>query len=97
MSTCVFTGRFAASYDSITLHWVTNNRDISQITYDDTLLKMVGLERDKLPDLKRAIDVLGPVKKEGGTGTRNQGGRTGYHGLPRCPRCRHRFGGRTRL
>ena len=59
-----FTGKFAASYDSITLHWVTNNRDISDITYDNTLLKMAGLERDKLPDLKRAIDILGPVKKE---------------------------------
>ncbi|HPQ44401.1 MAG TPA: FGGY-family carbohydrate kinase [Syntrophales bacterium] len=59
-----FTGMFAASYDSITLHWVTNNRDISHITYDDALLKIVGLERDKLPDLKRAIDILGPVKKE---------------------------------
>jgi xylulokinase len=58
------TGRFAASYDSITLHWVTNNRNISHVTYDDALLKMVGLERDKLPDLKRAIDILGPVKKE---------------------------------
>jgi xylulokinase len=28
------------------------------------LLKMCGLERDKLPDLKRSIDILGPVKKE---------------------------------
>jgi len=34
------TGRFAASFDSITLHWVTDNRDIHNITYDDTLIKM---------------------------------------------------------
>ena len=58
------TGRFAASYDSITAHWVTDNRDLSSIAYHEKLLKMCGLERDKLPDLKRSIDILGPVKKE---------------------------------
>ncbi len=58
------TGLFAASYDSITLHWVTDNRDISNIKYNKGLLKMAGLERDKLPDLKRAVDILGPIKKE---------------------------------
>jgi len=58
------TGEFAASHDSITLHWVTDNRDISNIQYDDRLLAMVGLEREKLPDLRRSIDILGPVKKE---------------------------------
>ena len=59
-----FTGKFAASYDSICLHWVTDNRDISRITYSDKLLQMYDLEREKLPELKRAIDVLGPVRKE---------------------------------
>ena len=58
------TGRFAASYDSICLHWVTDNRDISRINYSDKLLQMYDLEREKLPDLKRAIDVLGPVRQE---------------------------------
>lgn len=55
------TGRFAASFDSITLHWVTDNRDIDAIDYDPALLKMAGLEREKLPDLKRAVDILGPI------------------------------------
>ncbi len=58
------TGRFAATYDSILLHWVTDNRDPSRVVYHDKLLKMAGLERDKLPDLIRAVDVLGPVKDE---------------------------------
>lgn len=58
------TGKFAASYDSITLHWVTDTRDISNIFYDDRLLKMAEISRAKLPDLKRAIDVLGPLKKD---------------------------------
>jgi xylulokinase len=58
------TGKFAASYDSICLHWVTDNRDITRIAYSDKLLKMYDLEREKLPDLKRSIDVLGPMRKE---------------------------------
>jgi xylulokinase len=58
------TGRFAASFDSITLHWVTDNRDIDAIDYDPALLKMAGLEREKLPDLKRAVDILGPILPE---------------------------------
>lgn len=55
------TGKFAASYDSITLHWVTDNRDISNIRYDDKLFKIVDLDREKLPELKRSIDILGPA------------------------------------
>ncbi|MBT4641864.1 MAG: xylulose kinase [Deltaproteobacteria bacterium] len=59
-----FTGKFAASYDSITCHWVTDNRDLSKVDYHKGLLKMTGLEREKLPDLKQSIDILGPIKKE---------------------------------
>lgn len=58
------TGKFAASYDSIILHWVTDNRDIAKIVYSDRLLKLAGIEREKLPDLKRAVDVLGLLKPE---------------------------------
>jgi xylulokinase len=59
-----FTGKFAATFDSILLHWVTDNRDPSRIAYSDKLLKMAGIEREKLPDLIQAMDVLGPLKKE---------------------------------
>ena len=58
------TGKFATSYDCITLHWVTDNRDLSRIVYNEKLLSYCQLERDKLPDLKRSIDVLGTLKKE---------------------------------
>ncbi len=58
------TGKFAASYDSIALHWVTDNRDLTNVVYNDSLLKMSTLEREKLPDLKRAVDILGPIKPE---------------------------------
>lgn len=59
-----FTGRFAASYDSIALHWLTDNRDITNVKYDDSLFKMSTLDRDKFPELRRAVDILGPIKDE---------------------------------
>jgi xylulokinase len=59
-----FTGKFAATYDSILLHWVTDNRDLSHVVYSEKLLKMAGIERSKLPDLIQAMDILGPLKKE---------------------------------
>ena len=58
------TGKFAASYDSIALHWLTDNRDLKKVDYDETLLRMAGVEREKFPDLKRAVDILGPIKKD---------------------------------
>ena len=53
------TGLARASHDSITLHWVTDNRDIDAIAYDDTLMELAGLERSKLPDLVPTGSVLG--------------------------------------
>ena len=58
------TGKFAASFDSINLHWVTDIRDIHHVIYDDRLLRMSNVEREKLPDLKQAVDVLGPLTPE---------------------------------
>jgi len=56
------TGKFSASYDSITLHWVTDNRDPNGVEYDQRLLRLSGLELGKLPDLKRAVDILGNLQ-----------------------------------
>jgi xylulokinase len=53
------TGLARASHDSITLHWVTDNRDINAIAYDDSLMGLAGLERAKLPDLVPTGSVLG--------------------------------------
>ncbi len=58
------TGQVAASYDSITLHWLTDNRDITRIDYHEGLVRRSTIDRDKLPPLKRATDVLGPVKPD---------------------------------
>ncbi len=54
-------GRFVASWDSIALHWVTDNRVIDRIDYDAKLLDMARLERSRLPDLARATDVVGTL------------------------------------
>jgi xylulokinase len=58
------TGRFAASYDSIPLHWVTDIRQVANVRYDARLLALAGLERDKLPDLLPAASVVGPLQPE---------------------------------
>ncbi|ATB43623.1 xylulose kinase [Cystobacter fuscus] len=57
-------GRMVSSHDSITLHWVTDNRDLAHIDYDNGLLRMTGLQREKLPDLVPAATVLGPLQPE---------------------------------
>jgi xylulokinase len=53
------TGLARASHDSITLHWVTDNRDINAIAYDDGLFEMAGLDRSTLPELVPTGSVLG--------------------------------------
>lgn len=57
----LLTGKFAASVNSIVLHWLTDNRDIHNITYDDSLMRLAGIERDKLPDLHPANATLGTL------------------------------------
>ena len=58
------TGRCAASYDSATLFWVTDIRDIRNVRYDDGLIRRLGIDRDKLAPLLRSTDVLGPILPE---------------------------------
>jgi xylulokinase len=55
------TGRAAATYDSIVLHWCTDNRDLARIGYDEQLLRLAGLDRAQLPDLVDATSVLGTL------------------------------------
>ena len=56
------TGLARASHDSITLHWVTDNRDIGHVAYDEGLVALAGLERSKLPDLVPTGSVLGGLR-----------------------------------
>ncbi len=54
-------GRFVSSPDTMTVHWVTDNRNIHAINYDAGLLDLVGMEREKLPDLAPAASVAGAL------------------------------------
>ena len=58
------TGTMAASFDSIALHWVTDNRDPASIDYDEDLLGYAGIERSRLPDLFPATSVIGGLTAE---------------------------------
>jgi xylulokinase len=58
------TGRTVASVDSIAGHFVTDNRDLDHVGYDDRLIEYSQLDRATLPDLVRAVDVIGTVRDE---------------------------------
>jgi xylulokinase len=58
------TGRAAATFDSIVVHWLTDNRDLSRIAYAPELLALSGIDRDQLPDLIAATDVLAPLRAD---------------------------------
>ena len=59
------TGKFAASYASIQMHWMTDIRNIYDIKYSKKLIKKLKLDPDKFPkELKWSTDILGTVSKE---------------------------------
>lgn len=58
------TGQFAASYDSISLFWITDNRDINNIHYDNSLIRGLGVDASKFPPLKKSTDILGTITTE---------------------------------
>lgn len=55
------TGKIAASFASIHVHWITDIRDINNITYSKPLMKQLKVDPDKFPVLLNSTDVLGPV------------------------------------
>lgn len=61
------TGRQTASFDSIVAHWVTDNRKIDAIAYDDGLLAMSGIDRAKMPELVPSTSVVGTLTTEAAT------------------------------
>ena len=58
------TGQFAASEASIHMHFITDIRDINNIHYSKKLIKKLKIEPEKFPQLKKSIDILGPIKPE---------------------------------
>jgi xylulokinase len=61
------TGRMVSSVDTIVSHWVTDNRDINDIHYDDQLLRLSQIPRSKLPDLVPSATVIGTLTPEAAT------------------------------
>jgi len=55
------TGRAVAAYDTIVGHWVTDNRDLANVHYDDQLVEWIGVDRSKLPELVPTDSVVGPL------------------------------------
>ena len=58
------TGRFVATYDSILTSWVTDNRDADGVRYDAGLVRGCGVDADKLPEIVKCTEVLGPLTEE---------------------------------
>ena len=58
------TGRFSATFDSIVTSWVTDNRNPDDIRYHDGLIRTLGIERDKLPEIVPCTAILGNLLPE---------------------------------
>jgi len=57
-------GRFCATQDSMLTAWVTDNRDLRQLRYDASLIRRLGIDAAKLPEIVRSTDTLGPLLPE---------------------------------
>jgi len=57
------TGRMAATRDSILTSWVTDNRNLANIHYHDGLIRTLGIDRDKLPEILDSTDIIGKLRK----------------------------------
>ena len=58
-----FTGEAIATYASMTGAWLTDNRDLSTLAYDDTLVGLAGVDATKLPPLRTTASVIGTVRR----------------------------------
>jgi xylulokinase len=57
-------GEFVATADSITTSWVTDNRNPDRITYDDSLIQILGIDKEKLPQVVPCQTIIGQLKQE---------------------------------
>ncbi|HYD39256.1 MAG TPA: FGGY-family carbohydrate kinase [Anaeromyxobacter sp.] len=58
------TGVQATTPATITLHWLTDNRDLARVRYDPGLVARAGVDAAKLPPIVPAGSVLGPLLPE---------------------------------
>jgi xylulokinase len=55
------TGRFVATTDSILTSWVTDNRNPDDIHYNDDLIRTLGIDKEKFPEIVSCSTVLGTL------------------------------------
>ncbi len=58
------TGEFVASFDSIVTSWVTDNRNPNSLCYDDSLIRILGIARQKLPEVVPCTKVIGDLRSD---------------------------------
>jgi xylulokinase len=58
------TGEFVASFDSIVTSWVTDNRNPDSIQYNDSLIRTLGIDREKLPEVVACTKVIGNLRRD---------------------------------
>ncbi|MEA3056621.1 MAG: xylulokinase, partial [Actinomycetota bacterium] len=58
------TGTAAASHASMTAAWLTDNRRLDILDYDDDLLRRAGVDRTRLPPLRPSGTVIGTVRAD---------------------------------
>ena len=61
--TMCFTGLASASHASMQGAWLTDNRRLDLLKYDEELVELLGLPMDKLPPLVPIGSVVGPVQR----------------------------------
>jgi xylulokinase len=59
-----FTGVAAASPASMTAAWLTDNRKLDRLDYDEDLLRLSTVDPAKLPPLQATGTVIGPVRDD---------------------------------
>lgn len=58
------TGVAAASAGTVFPYWLTDNRDARSVRYDPRLLRVTGIERDRLPDLLPVDATVGGLRPD---------------------------------
>ncbi len=76
------TGRAAATHMSMTAAWLTDNRHLDRLAYDDTLVGRAGLPAAKLPPLVPSLSVVGSVTAAAATELGLEPGAPVVTGLP---------------
>jgi len=59
-----FTGEAVATHASMTGAWLTDNRNLDALVYDDRLVALSGVDAAKLPPLRPTASVIGTVRDD---------------------------------